>query len=232
MSDVVQRWRVTFARGAAARDLDQRQELEAWEAAVQDSGLPVTSAGRRPKLTFALPLPVGFDADAERLDIGLTDRRTSVDVRSALEPRLPPGHRLIDLHDVWVGESGLPGLVVAADYRLTLDDAPLPASVAAAEELLAATALPRVRRRGERETPYDLRPLILDLRVERGQAEAPDAVAVWARLVVSPSEGTGRPGELIAALGDAVGRSLRLRAGRRERIWLADELPAQDAAGR
>jgi hypothetical protein len=241
MGDAVQRWRIVFGRGAQARDLDQRLELEAWEAAVFESGLPTSPAGARPKLAFALPLPAGMDADAERFDVGLVERRTRAEVRSALEPHIPLGHRLIDLHDVWTGEPALPGRVVAADYRLCVGPATREVLRPVAAGLLAASTIPRVRRRGERETTYDLRPLIRTLGVEAAAGDAEPAAPaapedgegaservtevaiIRARLVVSPSQGAGRPDELIAAMEDGLGRSLRLLAGRRERIWLADE---------
>jgi radical SAM-linked protein len=224
MGDAVQRWRIVFGRGEQARDLDQRRELEAWESAVLESGLPTSPAGARPKLAFALPLPGGMDADAERFDVGLVERRTRAEVRSALGPRVPVGHRLIDLHDVWIGEPALPGRVVAADYRLFVGPATPEDLRPIAEGLLAASTIPRIRRRGERETTYDLRPLIRTLGVEPPAPGDDGDAVVSARLVVSPSGGAGRPDEVVAAMEEAAGRSIRLLGGRRERIWLADEL--------
>ena len=54
--------------------------------------LPVAMTGgarSRPRVGFTTPLPVGFTSDAERLDLLLTGRRTSAQVRAALEAVVP-----------------------------------------------------------------------------------------------------------------------------------------------
>ena len=93
------------------------------------------------------------------------------------------------------------------------------AVAAAAQALLAAPTLPRVRSKGESSVPYDLRPLLADV-VDRG-AGPPVALRVRGR--IHPELGVGRPEEVIAALGDALGRALEVRGIVRERLILADD---------
>jgi radical SAM-linked protein len=217
MSDAVQRWRIVHRRGPSTRDLAQREELEAWEAAVAGSGLPVATDGRgRPKLGSGIPLPRGLTAEAERLDVYLLERRTAREVRAAVAAAAPEDHPLVEVHDVWLGAPALAACVVAADYRLTLDGANVRTLADAAAALLAAERLERSRVKGDRLVTYDLRPLLADVRV--------DDARVRMRLRADPVQGVGRPDEVVAAMADVISLPLALVEGSRERIWLVDEV--------
>jgi len=242
MLELVQRWRIVYRRGPAARDLAQRAESEAWERAVLDARLPVAGADAgRPRLGFAIPLPVGLTAEAERFDLPVTARLTAWAVRSALEPVVPAGHEIVELHDVWVGEPSLVSRVVAADYRLLVrpepeagadgatEPAPLtpgpgplsPGALAAAcRRLMAADRLLRRRRKGDREVAYDLRPFLIGL----DSAEDPRGGLLLMRLRADQTAGVGRPDEVLLAVAEVLGRPLEMVEGSRERLWLADEV--------
>ena len=90
---------------------------------------------------------------------------------------------------------------------------------AAAAELLAATELSRERQKGGSPVRYDLRPLLVDV----GVVDDGPPVVLRARTRFHPVLGTGRPEEVVAALGDAVGSTLRVASIVRERLILADE---------
>jgi radical SAM-linked protein len=218
MPDAVARWRIVHGRGSTTVGLTQRDEQEAWEAALSRSGMPVALDGRgRPRTSFAVPLPVGLTAEAERLDVYLTEPVRVVDVRSALAASAPSDHPLVEVYDVWIGAPALAADVVALDYRLAVGPPPdagrLEAAVGA---LLGAGRIERSRDKGGRSRTYDLRPLLLDLR-------ATDDAGLWTRLRADPTLGVGRPDEVVAAMGAAVGSAIDLLGGSRERIWLADE---------
>jgi radical SAM-linked protein len=217
-----QRWRLVARRSADAPPLTQREVAEAWEAAVVESGLPVaiTDAARpRARLSFGAPLPLGIAAEAELIDLFLTDRLPTWHVREALSGRLPAGWSLVDLHDVWLAGPPLAGRVVAADYRIVLTGAAHEANVdIAARRLLDAPELPRDRSRGSETVRYDLRPLIAELAVDAGPP-----VVVRARTRFHPELGTGRPEEVLAALAEAAGRPLDPEVIVRERLILADD---------
>jgi radical SAM-linked protein len=223
-ADVVQRWRVVYRRGPGARELAQRAELEAWEAALVASGLPLAvSAGAhpRPRLGTSLPLPVGLTAERELIDLHLVERRTSAEVRDRLGGALPPDHHLVELFDVWTGAPPLAGQVVAADYAITVgfrtDRPQLDDAISA---LLAAERLERTKRRGDRETAYDLRPFVLALSLDTA---SPAGGRLLMRLAIHPEAGAGRPDEVLAALSEAMGAPIEVVAGVRERLWTADE---------
>jgi hypothetical protein len=159
-------------------------------------------------------------AERELIDIFLVERWPAWRVREALEGRLPEGWRLVELVDVWLAGPPLAGRVAAADYRIEL-----PATVDVAEldrvarDLLAAERLPRERTRGGGTVTYNLRPLVIALDVEPGP---PPVVRTRTRF--HPELGTGRPEEVLAALGDLLGRPLEAAGIVRERLVLADDL--------
>ncbi len=188
--------------------------------AMSDAAVP------RPRLSFGAPISGGVEAEAELIDLVLTERVPTWRVREALEARLPAGWSLVDLYDVWLAGPPLAGRVMAADYRIELEpadpDSPLPARDAVVEaigHLLRARSIPRERAKGGGTVQYDLRPLLADL----GLVESSSPVVVRARTRFHPELGTGRPEEVVAALGDALGMALVPARVVRERLLLAGE---------
>jgi hypothetical protein len=152
----------------------------------------------------------------------LIERLPAWHVREALEPVLPADHHLLACEDIWLGAPALAGRVAAADYTVELRD-PLDATLgrAAAERLLAATTIPRERMKGSSTKFVDLRPLLVAITVD-GASAGGRRISVRTR--IHPELGTGRPDEIVAALGDALGASLEPISIVRERILLAEDL--------
>jgi radical SAM-linked protein len=214
---------VTFGRAASTGDEipSGRDYIGQWEETLLASGLPVlVLASGRPRIALGAPLPTGCAAEAELLELWLTELRPAWAVREGIEPGLPPGHRLTVLESIWLGAPALSGQIAAADYEVRLDgDVGAAELQAAANRTLATTTLPRDRLKGGVVKTYDLRPLIVSL--EAGGAE--DA-AVSMRTRIHPELGTGRPDEVVAALADEVGRPLPIVSTVRRKLLLADEL--------
>lgn len=218
-----QRWRLVVARSAGAPELAQREVAEGWVAAIGDAGLPVAwteGARARPRIAFGAPLPIGMAANAELIDVVLTERWPAWRLREALTGHQPAGWSLVDVQDVWLAGPPLAGRVAAADYRVVLaGDVPADRLRAAAVELLAAPRIPRRRAKGDDSVEYDLRPLLIDVSVEEGPP-----VTVLTRARFHPELGTGRPEEVVAALGDTLGESLEISSIRRDRLVLSEDL--------
>lgn len=221
-----QRWRLVVGRSADVAGQTQRDVAEAWEAAIAAAGLPLARASdvrARPRISFGAPLPVGMAANGELIDVVLTERWPAWRVREALVPHVPSGWRLSELHDVWLAGPPLAGRVAAADHRIVLGAiaaADAPRLSCGAAMLLAAGRVPRERRKGDRNVTYDLRPLVLDVRLV---AAGPPPVLVT-RTRIHPELGTGRPEEVVAALGDIIGEPLDITAIVRDRLVLAEDL--------
>ena len=225
-----QRWRLILARTGAAPDLSQRELMAAWTAALDEAGLRDPRAETLTRFVPGAPIPAGLTADREPADLFLPVARPAPDVRRRLGATVPSGYRLVELHDVWVGEPALPGLVVAGDYCVDVDVGP-PAGAGrdrtppaddrlreGVAVLLAATVLERPGSRPGRGTAGNLRPLIEDIRVVSDHE-------LWMRLRFDPTLGTGRPEEVVAALGAVTGLALVATRRHRERLWLRDERP-------
>ncbi len=224
----VQRWRLVLAR-AAIEDVAQREQQAAWEEALLGCGLPFAGLDLprpRPRFAIAAPLATTIPGEAELLDLFLVERLPAWQVREALEPAIPPGWRLVEAYDVWLGEAALPGRVVASVYRARLGvrgDAGTNTLRDAVAALLEAPTLVRERRKGDGTVRYDLRPFIDRLALE----PAGDGVVLRMTLRHDPEKGVGRPDEVIAALGEAAGATLAPAELVRERLELGDPPPAK-----
>ncbi len=194
-------------------------------AAFEAADLPLARTpppAARPRISFGAPLPVGMPAEGELIDVVLGERWPVWRVRASLDGHVPAGWRLVDLYDVWLAGPPLAGRVAAADYRITLGDptADSDAIRRGADDLLHADRLPRERSKGSGTVRYDLRPLLDDITVEPG----PPPI-IRARTRFHPELGTGRPEEVVAAIGDRIGTALAVDTIVRERLLLVDDLP-------
>jgi hypothetical protein len=228
--------------------------MDAWEAALDRSGLPLMRVGRGPaRIGFAAPLPVGMAAERELAEIQLTERCEVWRVREALVAALPDGWRLVSLDDVWLGAPSLSGLVAGADYRIELGIGEADASViepgaVAGPAGPGRTAAPAPDARPEtasatsigaaaaalvraptlpRERAKGGGVVAYDLRPLLLDVQVVDAgppIVVRARTRLHPSLGSGRPEEVVAALRDELGIALFPKAIIRERVLLSEEL--------
>jgi radical SAM-linked protein len=228
VSEIRQRWRLTFARDEEARYLSHLDAVRLWERAFRRGEIPLaTSEGfnPRPKLVFAAPLQLGMLAEHDLADLFLAERLTSPEMRRRLAAGMPSGYRVVDLHDVWIGAPALAPQLAAADYRVTLFNVKQPDLAAAAAKLMAAEELPRQRHREKRTISYDLRPLLLDIQVRAPdpalivedaagpRAASADVANLWLRLRHSQDGGSGRVEEVVAALAGELGMTTRLPSG-------------------
>jgi hypothetical protein len=224
-----QRWRIVFRRGPVPVELVGRAAIEAWQSALIDSGLELAQldAGGRPRVAFGAPLPAGAEGEAELAEIFLAERAPAWRIREALGERMPPAHAFVSVEDVWLGAPPLPGRVTHADWRIDVQQAGVdPRQVAAAaDQLLAARSLPRTRSKAGVEKMYDLRPLLEDVCLGPRSEAGDGALLVRIRTRFRPELGSGRPDEVIAALGDACGAELAVTRTVRERLVLAGEEP-------
>jgi hypothetical protein len=212
----------------------QREQLASWDAALVASSLPVAGLDApkpKPRLLHAAPLAGSIPGEAELVDLWLVERLPAWRVREALADRLPPGHRLLDIYDVWLGEASLPGRVIASVYRAVVDTTPGVLEPACAR-LLAASSLPRERLRGESTVTYDLRPFVtaLDVSGGAGLEEGPSTLRMTLRH--DPEKGIGRPDETLAALTDLLGTKIAVADLVRESLVLGEVVPPPAAPRR
>lgn len=188
----LKRYRIAFGKSQAMRYTGHLDLYRALERTIRRAALPLAYShgfSPHPKLQLACALPLGFTSRAELADIWLEQPVPESDVLARLQQAAPPGIAFEHVHPVPTSEPPLQRQVQRADFVARLESplAPdLPERLAA---LLKATSVPR-ERRGK---AYDLRPLIISLRLE-------DPVELV--LALSAREGaTGRPEEVLDALG-------------------------------
>lgn len=217
------RWRITYRVEGPLRYISHLEQVRVWERAIRRAGLPLAYSGGftpRPRLQVAAPLPLGFASEAEWLDLWLERPVDPETIARSLTAALPEGLTIRKVEPVPPDAPALPARVEAAEYAVRVETAVPPDEIRRRiEGLLAAERLPRERR----GRPYDLRPLILDLRLEEGGA----GEGVLTMLLAAREGATGRPEEVLEALGLADG----FFQVTRRRICLRDSpAPARETA--
>ena len=224
-----------FARDAAGPDGPGTSARAPLEATIAAAGLPVAlgrgqGTAARPRFVLAAPLPPGMSGEHELADAFLTERLPRADVWAALAACFPADHRLVDLHDVWLGAPTLTARLAAADYRVEVTGATSDEVERACAVVLAAPSLQRSRAKGEgRVVTYDLRPLLIDLSARSAADGAPGAT-IWMRLRMTPDGAAGRPDEVVRAVAEAGSSDLAVVRTVRERLLTVDDLGPTDGA--
>jgi radical SAM-linked protein len=200
----VARVRITFSKQGALRYTGHLDLHKLWERAARRADLPLSySQGfhPQPRISLASALPLGFSSQAEVIDLRLNEELPSEEIMARLRDNLPGGIQILNIQSVDERAPALQTQVVSAEYQVTLteliDRSELKRRV---DELLQSESLPR-ERRGK---SYDLRPLIEELSVlewvAQAKLEPSPALQIFMRLV-SREGATGRPEEVLAALG-------------------------------
>jgi radical SAM-linked protein len=225
---------VRFTKRGKVRFISHRDVARAFERAFRIEGLPLAFTqgfSPRPKVSFGLALSVGYESEAEYLDVEL-QRELDVDaLPPALSAALPEG---IDVSAAIALADRAPALqesVTAVSYEavverrdggaLDVTDVQRLVDAALAGETLQAT-----RRKKGRDVVDDVRPLVRAVDV-LGPLE--HGVSLHLELATQPS--SVRPDEVVAALGDVVAtwilrtRQLIERGGARLEPLEADPRP-------
>lgn len=227
-ANYVQRLRMRFSKIGPTRYVSHLDLARALERALNRARVPVSYTqgyNPRPRMQFASALPLGFTSEAELADVWLEEAMDPVQAREQIMSRMAPG---IVIHEVWEVPFDAPAMqasTLETAYVALVDDvvdrvdenidrAVLRQRV---EDLLAAESVVRERRGKE----YDLRPLILELKLKE---DGESALLLTMRLLLQPGK-TGRPDEVLDALGlDPLGVRVH-----RTKIVLEDG--AEEAAG-
>ena len=198
----VQRLRFRYRLTATASGMGHREVVSAWETAAKAAGLAISySEGKRPtaQISLAAPLPQGATSDAEIADITLDCR---VDPHAALKliaPLLPGGIEASEVREVGVNAPSVQASLRWAEWDVYVPADGLAESDvhAAIDKLLAANTLPAEYRREKKVREYDLRPLVLDIRLA-GRVD--DSYILWMRLRAE-QDNTARADQTVLALG-------------------------------
>jgi radical SAM-linked protein len=188
------RYRLKFRKTAGMRFtgmLDVQRSLERTLRRARMKVAYTRGFNPHPRLSLGAALPLSLTSDCELADVWLEGNEDPAGLLAGLQREQPPGLEILEMKRVPEGEPSLEMQIVAAEYLAEFE------STASSREirdrvraLLEMDSLPR-QRRGK---TYDLRPLIEELEVQDGSAVL--------RMRLASREGaTGRPDEVLLALG-------------------------------
>jgi len=227
----VDKVRLRFRKSGTLRLLSHHDLMRTFERLLRRSELPFhRSQGFHPKprLIFALSLPLGVVGRAEVVELELDQVLPLEDIHARLARQTPPGLEILSVHRI---HPKVNAQVCRLAYALLVPAERLPelrqriAEVLAARECWIDRHRPHSRQAGRR---LDVRSFLVDLLFHEvcGSSES---VILEMLLRLTPS-GTARPEEVLALLGleDLLDAGVVLE---RSRLELHDELPLPEANG-
>jgi radical SAM-linked protein len=235
--------RLRFCKEGNLRLLSHHDLLRTFERMLRRAGVPshrTQGFNPRPRLVFALSLPLGVVGRAEVADLELDEAIPAEILHQRLASQTPPGLAILAVRPVGL-KAGLQ--VRGLSYGVAVPPERVPGVIRASAEVLAAGECWVERTRPPRRR-LDLRPFLRDLRLldeASGGRQPPDECAnqradaprspspfLEMDLWLSPS-GTARPEEVLGllGLGDLVDAGALLE---RTRLDLKEEPPPAGSA--
>jgi radical SAM-linked protein len=196
------RARIRFAKTGKVRWTSHRDVARMWERALRRAHVPVAYTGGfspRPRVSFGLALPTGYESVAEYLDVEIEGPGSTADLPAVLTGVLPEG---VDVMAAAVLEDKVPSLqhdVTSCSWEVEVVGLTPEELGGRVEKTLGAGRLLVTRERKGREVTDDLRPAIISLGVLES---SPSGSLLGAELATQP-RGV-RPSELLTTLGSGV----------------------------
>ncbi len=207
-----ERVRLRFARKGDLRFVAHQDLMRVFERALRRSGLPLRLTegfNRHVRLSFPLPLAVGWEAENEVIEFELAEWISVGEIQNRLAPQLPGG---LGVTSMTLGHGGETAQAVEAEYLASPAEAGQRAGEPATQragEPVAEALKKRISQEGieaflkcdnfeverlrkERTKRVNIRPYVIDLRAED------DGLRM--RMRVS-QDGTSRPEEVLEGLG-------------------------------
>lgn len=220
-----QRIRAYFAKRERVRYISHLDVLRYWERAIRRAGLPLSySQGftPHPRLQFAGPLPLGYLAEREVMDVTLDERVELQDFRERLTPQTVPDLPLVGLEEIALSTQPAQSAAVWADYLVAVPEIPRDRAALEVARFLALESLEWTEERRDRERVFDLREAVASVVLADGPADC--SVSLRMRLSAS-AEFMVRPEPLLTALFGETGPATITR----ERLLFDRASPALDA---
>ena len=257
------RLRIRFSKIGKIRFTSHRDTARIWERGLRRAGLPVAYSegfNPRPRISFGLALPTGYESEAEYLDVeldgeaaglsglgidgeaarlsglGIDGETAGSDLAGALTEAVPAGITVLAAAGIDRAGPSLQEAVTSCTWRIDVGGVDEKAAAAAAARALDAGEILITRERKGRAVTDDIRPQIVSLDTTSTTA---DGIRLIAELGTKPR--ALRPSELLAGL-DPSPRELRVRRLRQwirtgseqreplEALPLPAQSPAADAA--
>jgi len=193
-----QRIRVWFRKGDRVRFISHLDVLRFWERAIRRAGLPLSySQGftPHPRLAFAAPLPLGFTAEREVMDVTLDERIELDEFEARLRVETTPDLTIVGVEEVAAGAPPPQAAMLWADYSVTMPGLSPAGAETTLRDFGKTETLPWREERGERIREYDMRAATAWVRLR-----PIDGGIVLTMRMQADQELTARPEALVAAL--------------------------------
>ncbi len=171
LSPIAQRLRITFGKAGPLRYTSNLDMAKIWERVLRRADLPLLYTrgfNTRPRISLAMPLPLGISSECEILDISLRERLDfcEASLRERLLAVSPQGLSIVAITEVDPRSSSMQSRISSAEYRIRFHDALERASLQRKiDELLCQETIIVERRRRRKRSVMDVRPLILSLEI-------------------------------------------------------------------
>ena len=175
--------------------------MRLWQRALHRAGISLAYSegfGPHPRISLAAPLPVGVTSQAELMDVFCTQWVSPHGFTAAVTQQLPPGIEILQVYPIAPTMPSLQSQVRYAEYKVEVETEKEPREVESAlVSLLSTEHLPWQHQRDTGTRNYDLRALIDNLWL----IDWCSAYCTVGMRLRCGSSGSGRPEQVIAALG-------------------------------
>lgn len=194
--------RIRFSKHGKIRFTSHRDVARIWARTLRRVGLPVAYSNGfspRPRISFGLALPTGYESDAEYLDVMCDPARpfphTDKSLAQALTSALPVGMAVSATEGIDRSRPSLQQAVRKCTWRIEASGLDMKHVKDAVTRALAAEVLLIERKRKGRVIVDDMRPAVVSVQVT---GVTDDGVRLVAELGTQPR--TTRPSELLSSL--------------------------------
>jgi radical SAM-linked protein len=187
----MQRLRIKFSRGNEIKYISHLDIVRLWQRAFNRAGIQIaysTGFSPHPKISLAAPLPLGVTGEAELMDIVIVRGVAPQFFVSAMNQELPSGMTVEKVHPIGADLPALQAQISQADYRVEVETGSGPVDIESAVTKHQRDTGPHL---------YDLRLLIADIKV----VDWKPPLGVLEMRLRCDSNGSGRPEQVVAALG-------------------------------
>jgi radical SAM-linked protein len=164
----MQRLEVKFSRGPEVKYISHLDLMRFWRRALLRAAMPVIYSegfNPHPRISLALPLPVGVESSGELMEVFLDKRIAPLFFIKTVSPQLPLGVEVLEVREVSPRLSSLQSRVKFAEYELEVEGGgeEIRSSI---RDFLVKESMPWEHMRDTGTHSYDLRPLVEDIWVK------------------------------------------------------------------
>ena len=197
----MQRLRLRFCRAEEVKFISHLDIMRLWQRALHRAGIALAYSegfSPHPKISLAVPLPIGVTSEAELMDIFTTKWVSPHFFTKAISGQLPPGIEILQVYQMALGLPSLQAQVRYVEYKVEVETEKEPKDIEAAlVSLLSLRHLPWQHQRDTGTRHYDLRALIDDLWLTSWR----HPYGTIGMRLRCDSSGSGRPEQVTTALG-------------------------------